>query len=313
MGDDTIRHDSTPEREPRVAFVGAGRVAATLSRALAQVGVPVAAVFSRDASRAREMALACGATTAASAQAAVDAADLVFLTVPDDAIGGVCDALTWQARQTVVHCSGATEVAALAHAAGAGASVGAFHPLQMFANPAVALATLPGCTITIDAPAPLADRLEMLARRLGCRPMRLPPGRRALYHASAYYVGPFLIALMQEAAAIWRELGASERDTLAALVPLLQGTVAAVQDGGLAAGMGGCVARGDVGTVERHLATLDAFSPEMAALYRQLAARTIPLAIARGTLSLQRAQVIRGVLGRKTSEFGESSSGRLGD
>jgi predicted short-subunit dehydrogenase-like oxidoreductase (DUF2520 family) len=123
-----------------------------------------------------------------------------------------------------------------------------------------------------------------------------PAGARARYHASAYYVGPFLIALMQEAVAIWRSFGLDERDVLDALAPLLRGTIAAVMEGGLAAGMGGCVARGDVGTVQSHLGALQAFDPAMAALYRQLAVRTVPLALARGTLGEDAAQRIRDVL-----------------
>ena len=78
----------------------------------------------------------------------------------------------------------------------------------------------------------------------------------------------------------------------------MRGTVAAVMEGGLAAGMGGCVARGDVGTVERHVAALDALDPEIAALYRTLALRTVPLGFARGTLQPDAADRIRAVLAR---------------
>ncbi|MGH9348751.1 MAG: Rossmann-like and DUF2520 domain-containing protein [Vicinamibacterales bacterium] len=281
----------------RIAFIGAGRVAATLAQAVHFAGLHVAAIFSRDNRDAEDVAARIpGATVPATAQAAADASDLVFLTVPDDAIETACAGVAWRPGQSVVHCSGATELDALRQARHAGAFVGAFHPLQMFANPSVALDTLPGCTVTIDAEAPLADMLEGICRRLRCRPVRLPPGRRALYHSSAYYVGPFLIALMHEAVQIWRVLGMSERDALVALVPLLEGTIAAVMDGGLAQGMGGCVARGDIGTVKRHLAALEAFSPDMAALYRQLAIRTIPLGLARGTLSADAARNIRAVL-----------------
>lgn len=262
-----------------------------------RAGEEVAVVFSRSRRTAEALALLVpGTAVADTAQAAADAADLIFLTVPDDAIETTCAGVAWRTGQSVAHCSGVTELDALRAARKAGALVGAFHPLQMFANPEVALEGLPGCTITIDAEAPLADRLEQLCHRLGCRPLRLPPGRRALYHASATYVGPFIIALMQEAALIWRSLGMSERDALAALVPLLEGTIAAVMDGGLAHGMGGCVARGDVGTIEQHLRALEAFSPETASLYRQLTWRTIPLAVARGTLSPDRAAVILGML-----------------
>lgn len=281
----------------RISFIGAGRVGATLARAMHAAGMKVVAVASRNQRPAETLAASIpGIIVAGTWQDAADAADLVFLTVSDDAIGEVCAAIEWRSDVMVVHCSGVTELDALRPALDAGARVGAFHPLQMFANPDVALDTLPGCTITIEADAELGEQLDDISRRLQCRPLRLPSGRRALYHASAYYVGPFLIALMNEAVQIWRALGVSERDALEALIPLLQGTVAAVIDGGLAQGMGGCVARGDVGTVIRHVDALEALSPEAASLYRRLALRTIPLALARGTLSSVKAAEIQVVL-----------------
>ncbi len=295
MCGDVLRDAALPQG--RVAFIGAGAVAETLARAMHLAGLAVVAIFSRDRRKAEAIAAQVpGSVVAPTAQAAANAGDIVFLTVPDDAIASVCAGIAWRAGQAAVHCSGATEVDALRAARHAGAFTGAFHPLQMFTNPAVALEGLPGCTVTIDAEAALADRLEAICRQIECRPVRLLPGRRALYHVSAYYPGPFLIALLQEAVRIWGELGVSERDALAALVPLLEGTVAAVMDGGLARGMGGCVARGDVGTVERHLEALEAFSPEMAVLYRQLAIRTVPLGLARGSLTPEAAEKIRAAL-----------------
>jgi predicted short-subunit dehydrogenase-like oxidoreductase (DUF2520 family) len=281
----------------RFGFIGPGRVGATLAEALHAVGLPVVSMFGRDASRSAAVAARVpGLAAAPSPQGVADAATVVFLTVTDDAIDGVCTGVRWRPEHSVVHCSGARELDALQAAADAGARVGSFHPLQMFATPAAALATLPGCTVAIDGEPSLAALLHDTALKLRCKPIRLPAGRRAMYHASAYYVGPFLIALMQEAAAIWRALGLTEREAIDALAPLLHGTVAAVMEGGLAAGMAGCIARGDVGTVERHVAALDAFSPEAGALYRQLARRTIPLGIARGTLSGPTAERIRAAL-----------------
>jgi predicted short-subunit dehydrogenase-like oxidoreductase (DUF2520 family) len=285
----------------RISFIGAGRVGTTLARAMHAAGMTVVAVASRSRQQAEALAASIpGIVVTPTSQEAADAADLVFLTVSDDAIDAVCAAIAWRGGMSVVHCSGVTELEALRAAGDAGARIGAFHPLQMFANPDVALATLPGCTITIEADADLGEELDHISRRVGCRPLRLPHGRRALYHASAYYVGPFLIALMNEAVQMWGALGLSERDTLEALVPLLRGTVAAVVDGGLAQGMGGCVARGDVGTVTRHVDALGAFSPEIASLYRRLALRTIPLALARGTLSPPKAAEIQALLDGRT-------------
>lgn len=288
----------------RIGFVGAGRVAQTLSQAFKRSGLDVRGIWSRQPSHAQSLCERLeGVRPSVSAQAIVDACDLVFLTVSDDALASVCAQLNWTEKHCVVHCSGATEVAALNAAADVGALTGGFHPMQMFANPEVALEGLSGCTIGIEADERLQSHLEVLAMRIGCVPFRLPSGARALYHASAYYVGPFLIALLQEATLLWHTFGANEKEALQALVPLLRGTVSAVLDGGLAGGMGGCVARGDIGTVRAHLKALDEFSASAGALYRQLAVRTVPLGVARGTLSPERAELINSVLGTRSFEL----------
>lgn len=278
-------------------FIGCGRVGRTLAQALARAGVHVAAAWSRRPADAALMAAEVpGLRALDSAQAVADACDFVWITVSDDAIAPVADAIAWSPRHRAVHCSGATELEALRRASEAGAQTGGFHPVQMFTNPAVALAGLPGCAVGVEAGPALLPELERLAAAIGCVPVRVPPGRRALYHASAYYVGPFLIALLAEAAAMWREFGADERQALDALLPLLAGTVAAVRDGGLARGMGGCYARGDVGTVAKHLAAVDGFDAEAGRLYRALAERAVPLGLARGSLGADAAGRIRRLL-----------------
>lgn len=284
-------------RSLKIGFVGSGKLAQTLAGAFSQAGLTVVAASSRDARNRDAMALRYpGVQITDDPRVVTELSSLVVLSVGDDAIGPVCASLAWKEGQVVLHCSGATEVSALASAKAAGALVGGFHPMQMFANPDVALAGLPGCTVGIEADAPLRGMLEALARAIGCVPFALPAGVRPLYHASAYYVGPFLIALLQEGAKLWERFGANEQQALQAMVPLLRGTVAAVLDGGLARGMGGCVARGDVGTVGRHLNALDGFDPDAGALYRELALRNVPLGVKRGTLTDERAAEIDALL-----------------
>lgn len=273
----------------RVGFVGAGAVGRTLAAAFAAAGLDVLMAHGRSISTGTNPG---PWTWAASAQDCAERAEITFLTVPDDRIGEVCRALVWPESAAVVHCSGATPLTALEPARDRGARVGGFHPLQMFVNPTVALAGLAGCTVAIEADEPLASALTGLARRIGLTPRPLTAGARARYHASAYYVGPFALALLREAVVIWQSFGATEAEAIAALAPLLRGTLDAAQDRGVAAGMGGCVARGDIGTVRAHLAALDTLDPSIAALYRTLARQTIPLAIARGSLSPDAAAVI---------------------
>ena len=115
----------------RIAFIGAGRLAQTLAAAFHLAGWTVAAVSSRTVHSSNALAKVAGACTVVEdPQKAVDLADLVFITVPDDSIGTVAASLRWNQGHSVVHCSGATEVSVLAAAAGQGAAIGGFHPLQ---------------------------------------------------------------------------------------------------------------------------------------------------------------------------------------
>lgn len=281
----------------RIGFIGAGRLGQTLACALLQAGLNVVAASSRDPGRREELQRRCpGLTATPDAQAVVDGCDFIFLSVGDDAIAPVCAALQWRPGQSLVHCSGATEVAALDPARRAGTLTGGFHPLQTFSVPEAALASLPGCTVGIEAEGSLREQLLALARAIGCVPFLLPPGARPLYHASAHYVGPFLVALLREAADLWQHIGADEAQALQALLPLLNGTVAAARSAGLARGMAGCIARGDLGTLQRHLQALDAFDPAAGSLYRELSRRNVPLALQRGSLSPERALQVQALL-----------------
>ena len=284
---------------PRIGFIGAGRVAKGLAWGWAESGQRVVAAASRSLGSAEQLAARiAGCRAVANAQDVVDRSDLVFVTVPDDAIAAVTASLKWREDVAVIHCSGATEVAALSPAALAGAQIGGFHPLQLFADPEVALAGLPGCTIAIEAEAPLLSQLERLAQALRCRTIRLPPGCRARYHAAAHYAAGFVITLLNQAVELWQSFGVGREDTIRALLPLLRGTAASVERSGLAQGLAGTYSRGDIGTLEKHLAELARVGPDALHLYCELALRSIPLGLERGGYDEHRAQAMRVLLRR---------------
>ncbi len=262
----------------RIGFIGAGRLARALSLALVRAGVPVARVASRRMDSAVRMAVALDGCRAVPAQAVADDCDLIFITTADGALQSVTDSLQWRAGQAVVHCSGATPLTALAAARAAGAGVGGFHPMQAFGSDVeAALASLPGCTIGIEADAPLAGLLRELAARLACRSLDLPPEARARYHAAGGYASQHVHALLFDAVRLWQSWGATEQQALDALLPLLRGTLAALAHGGLVGGMAGPVSRGDAGTVRQHLHALMALDPDMGDLYVGLCRRELQL------------------------------------
>jgi predicted short-subunit dehydrogenase-like oxidoreductase (DUF2520 family) len=254
-----------------------------LGRAIHRAGYTIRAVSSRDPQKAEAAACTFGAEALAPAEAA-RSAELVLLTVSDDAISAVARELgaagAWRAGQSVVHASGASPSTALNPAAQYGATIGAFHPLAAFATHDAIL--LPGITFAIEAPPPLHETLSELAIALNGHPLTLAPEDKTLYHAAAVIASNYTIALAALATEIFEQLGATGEQGLQALLPLMRTTLDNLERQGLPAALTGPLVRGDVGTVRRHIHALDRSIPHIGALYRCLAHGALPLAQQRG-------------------------------
>lgn len=281
-------------RLPSIGIVGAGIVGSALAVALARAGYRIAAVSSRRvASAERLSARLPGRPPALSAEDAVAAADLVILAIPDDAIRLVCDGLIWRPGQSVVHCSGAGTAEWLGSAAAVDARVGGLHPLQTFAGIDEAIDLLPRSTFAIEAADDLAADLATLVEAIGARWIRLRPEDKPAYHLAAVLVSNYLVTLTKLSTDLWTDLGLSADDARRALVPLIQGTVRGIDDVGIPDCLTGPVARGDVGTIEKHRQVLAERRPDLLAVYRELGLQTVPIALAKGRIDTQRAEELR--------------------
>jgi predicted short-subunit dehydrogenase-like oxidoreductase (DUF2520 family) len=280
-----------------IGFIGAGTVGTALAITLAKEGYRVAAVSSRTQASADALAAQIpGCRVFASAQGVADNADLVFITTPDDAIPAVAAAVNWHPGQSVVHCSGAASLDILTPAATDGAYTGAFHPLQSFASVARALENIPGSTFAVEAEPPLRDALFAMAHALRGRPVLLGPGDKVLYHAAAVIVSNYTVALMKMATDLWQLFDVSTPEATEALLPLLRGTVNNIANIGLPNCLTGPVARGDVGTVGRHVAALEQRAPHLLVAYRDLGLQALEVAIQKGKIDRAQAERIRSLL-----------------
>ncbi|MBY4599353.1 DUF2520 domain-containing protein [Ottowia caeni] len=269
----------------KIAFIGAGRLAQALAAAFSRVNIEVAAVFNRTTSKAETLAASAGGCKVCDTpQQAADMADLVFITVTDDMIGTTASQVRWRHGQCVVHCSGATEVAVLEPAASQGAAIGGFHPLQLFADPAVSFSNMAGSSVAIEAQGALEAELSRIAELVGYRVIRLPPGVRGRYHAATNYAASFLLSLLREACDIWNSFGVNDHDALDALMPLARGALDAVEAKGLAGAIAGPISRGDVSVVSLHLRELAKLGDPAVDFYRSVALRQLRLARDNGNL-----------------------------
>jgi predicted short-subunit dehydrogenase-like oxidoreductase (DUF2520 family) len=175
---------TSPVVPPRLAVgvVGTGRVGAVLGAALESVGHRVVAASAvSGASRARAAALLPTTRLVAAHLVPADA-DLVLLTVPDDAladlVAGLATTGSLRPGQLVAHTSGRHGLAVLEPVRRAGAVPLALHPVLPFSGTGADLHRLVGAAWGVtcsDAALPVAQALVL---ELGGLLERVPEERR---------------------------------------------------------------------------------------------------------------------------------------
>jgi len=280
-----------------LGFIGAGTVGTALSVRLNSKGYPIVAVSSRSRTSAENLAQAVnGCHVSDNNQGVADNAELIFITTPDDAIASVASQIQWHPGQSVVHCSGADSTDILEPAKKLGAQVGAFHPLQTFASAKQAIENIPGSTFALEAEEPLLNTLKDMATALDGHWVELKASDKVIYHASAVIACNYLVTLVKLAADLWQSFAVPPHQVTQALLPLLRGTLNNIDTVGIPQCLTGPIARGDIGTIKKHLDALQQTAPDLLSTYRELGLQTIPIALAKGRINQHQAQELRTIL-----------------
>ncbi len=281
----------------KIGFIGAGTVGTALAIRLGGKGYPVVAVSSRTITSAKRLAeIVPGCRAYDSAQAVADSAQLVFITTPDDAIEKVAGEIRWKTGQGVVHCSGADSTDILESARKCGALVGGFHPLQTFASTAHAIENIPGSTFAIEADELLLTTLQGMANDLEGAFIKLNAGDKVLYHAAAVVACNYLVTLVKLATDLWQSFGVSSQQATLSLLPLLRGTLNNIDNIGIPDCLTGPIARGDSGTIKKHISALERSAPGILSTYRELGLQTIPIALAKGKIDNEKGNELQTLL-----------------
>jgi predicted short-subunit dehydrogenase-like oxidoreductase (DUF2520 family) len=290
---------ATTQRPARldVGIVGTGRVGAVLGAALHRAGhrlVAVSAVSQESRARAAELLPGIPVT---SVEEVIARAELVLLTVPDDAlpslIAGLSATSSWQAGQLVVHTSGRYGAAIFEPAAGYHILGLALHPAMTFTGTSMDLVRLADCCFGITAPEALRAVAEALVLEMGAEPVWVEERDRPMYHAGLAHGANHLVTLVAQAVQVVGSAGVQDPQRL--IAPLLH----AALDNALRLGDGaltGPVARGDAGTVAAHLAQLNKQTSDIRPTYVALARATAERALASGRLTAADAEPLLDIL-----------------
>jgi len=260
-----------------IALVGPGRAGTTLTLALLELGWRAVAVAGR----------APDAPSTVSAAACLDApvslvsesgrgASLVIVATPDRAIEAAALAVapSLEPDALVLHLAGSKGLDAFAKLLESrhDVRVGALHPLQSFPSATMGIERMRGAWAAVAGDPQTTE----LAVALGMRPFELPDSERPRYHATAVVASNHFVALLGQVERLAMTCGVP----FEAFAPLVRSSVADAFSVGPARALTGPVARGDLATVEQHLATLD---PGERDAYRTLAREVARLAGRRDT------------------------------
>ncbi|MDX9710119.1 MAG: DUF2520 domain-containing protein [Trichloromonas sp.] len=285
----------------RIVLIGPGRLGQAVTALLAEAGHSIRAVIGRDAARALAAARFAGSRDAATTDTARAAqGNIVLLAVPDDVLAETAASLRREGRlaegAVLIHFSGLHPAAILNAGEGPKVRALSLHPLQTFADAVAGVRNLPGTPFSVEGDEDLLAFGEQLVRDMGGIPFRIRGEQKPLYHAAACVASNYMVTLAAVAGRILASCGFAEEEAVRLLNPLLQGTVRNLTALDPPRALTGPIARGDVGTVARHLEALAELPEELREVYRILGRETVNLALRKGSLDEERAEALRELL-----------------
>lgn len=282
------------------SVIGSGRVGTALALALCRKGLELKYLADSSPARARQARKLVGQGRATGNNLlAVRSAGLIFICVPDDLIEEVVKEISAADLdgKFVFHTSGACSSELLQPLARKGARVASFHPAQTFAHFLGGPGVFKGIYIGIEGQPEAVELGKKLAARLGAQALLLSAAEKPLYHLALSISSNFLVILLSEVKELLKTVGREEPAVLEILAPLLNKTLQNVKNLGVEASLTGPLARGDLKTVEKHLA-LTTRKPGLDRIYRAMALEALKLAENRG-LNREKIKALKRLLEQK--------------
>jgi len=230
---------------------------------------------------------------------AVQEADCILITTPDDAISSACQEIAvCQAikGKLVFHMSGAGGLDLLESVKKAGAVVASIHPLQSFSSIDQAIKNIPGSYFGITADKKAQLPAKNIIRDLGGIPIFISSDQKPLYHAAACFASNYLVSLMNTVESIYQAIGMNEKDAKKAYLPLVYGSIKNIEKSGSIPSLTGPIARGDFGTIKKHISAINKNLPQYSSLYSSLGLITVKVAQQKGTLNNRQAKIMNSIL-----------------
>ncbi len=244
--------------EKRIGFIGAGKVGFSLGRYFKEHHMDVSGYYSQNPESAKAAAKFTETKFFEKLDDMVGESEVIFMTVPDSAIGQVWQQLKQHSIQgkIVCHCSGALTSDLFSNMDVYGVYGYSIHPLFAICDKFNSYKELSKCLFTIEGSTQYLSYFQDLFKRLGNTIQIISKQDKVRYHMAAAMASNLVVALVHASELEFQACGFSEESARAALAPILTFNMQHITERGCIQALTGPLERCDVDTVEKHLEVL---------------------------------------------------------
>ncbi len=250
----------------KIAIIGAGKIAYSLTDALVRADLKPSAVISRTPESAKKLAQHFQIETFGNDYSLLgNSFHTFFICVNNDSIKNAGDTLSELdldfTSSVFVHMSGSVPSHELQSVVHKGGGYGAVHILQSF--PTKDVIDINGSYCVVDSPFDdVNDTLNRLAARLGLNPVGIKSEMKSIYHTAAVFSSNFINAVLRGGEKLFG-LTLDEKQTGGAAInyeqvfdPIIKQTLKNIRTHGTVNSLSGPVERNDIRTIKDHIARL---------------------------------------------------------
>jgi len=255
----------------KVGIFGAGKLGKALGKYFKLKNLEVVGIYGRNSKMGQQITELVGVQFFDQLEDLVLESDILFLTVVDQAIENLWHEMVKFdiAGKIIIHCSGAKSSQVFGGVSALGAFGYSLHPVMTLSAASDAYLALEGAHFTLEGAAEKLTVVKDLITTLGNQVHVIESDQKALYHCAAVFASNFMIAVAEMSIQLLTRCGMDEAgQTL--LFPLMEASIKNMMNEGATQALTGPIERGDLVTVEKHLAVLGDDEKQLYALLSRI-------------------------------------------
>lgn len=261
----------------RIGFIGAGKVGCSLGIYFREKGLELAGFYSRSLEHAVFAADQTKSNAFTELQALVEASDWLFLTVADQQILPVFRQIQPFLRpgMIVFHCSGAASSHLLAIEPERHYQLFSLHPMLAFPSRQTSVASIAQALFTLEGDREAESAVRKAFSSLGNPLQTIQAEEKIRYHAACVMCSNLVNGLVFTSQELFQQAGFSPEAAEKAWQNLFIENAKNIAAVGPVAALTGPVERGDLLTIDQHLATV---TSQQSAIYQELSQVLVKMA-----------------------------------